>query len=403
MTTTGTITTYYVDSTGVDLGKQFVEKDYLISVYPNLIPNFKSAGLFVCGQNSNGELGDQTIIGKSSFVQTIARGNNWKYISAGRSFALGIKTDGTLWTWGRNNLGQLGDQTIVNKSSPIQTITYATDWKIAIASEQSALAIKTDGTLWTWGFNGQGQLGDNTIIHRSSPVQTVAAGTTWSDASCGLSHMMGLKTDGTLWGWGRNEVGQLGNNSITHRSSPVQTVASGTNWKQISCGQIHTMGIKYDGTLWGWGNNANGELGDNTGVRKSSPVQTVAGGTNWKQVSCGHAHTAAIKTDGTLWCWGDGTLGEIGDNNLSKRSSPVQTVANGTNWRSISCGYRNNSAIKTDGTLWVWGYNLIGALGTNDLVHRSSPVQTAAYGNTWKTLGRSVVTRSNFIIKDFEF
>ena len=129
------------------------------------------------------------------------------------------------------------------------------------------------------------------------------------------------------------------------KSSPVQTVTFSNNWKQVSCGDGHTGAIKTDGTLWFWGFNTYGELGDNTIAKKSSPVQTIAYGTNWKQVACG-GNTAAIKTDGTLWIWGDNSNGQLGDNTIISRSSPIQTIAYGQNWKQVDCGYGHTLAIK---------------------------------------------------------
>jgi alpha-tubulin suppressor-like RCC1 family protein len=161
-----------------------------------------------------------------------------------------------------------------------------------------------EGNLWAWGYNNYGQLGTGNITDYSSPVQTVASGLNWKTITCTTTQGSagGIKTDGTLWLWGDNQWGQLGDNTTTNRSSPVQTVAAGTNWKQVSMGRFNTGAIKTDGTLWLWGRNNNGQLGDNSTTQQNSPVQTIAGGTNWKQVSGG---IAAIKTDGTLWLWGD--------------------------------------------------------------------------------------------------
>jgi alpha-tubulin suppressor-like RCC1 family protein len=209
-------------------------------------------------------------------------------------------------------------------------------------------AIKTDGTLWLWGYSFEGQLGDNlNTARKSSPVQTIAGGTNWKSVACGYLHTTAIKTDGTLWTWGYNTYGQLGDNSRTHKSSPVQTVAGGTNWKSVAGGIYHTTAIKTDGTLWTWGNNTYGQLGDNTIVHRSSPVQTVSGGTNWKSVSCGGFDTTAIKTDGTLWLWGHSTDGGIGDNTAVRKSSPVQTIAGGTNWKSVSGGAYHITAISS--------------------------------------------------------
>ena len=190
--------------------------------------------------------------------------------------------------------------------------------------------------MWTWGNNYSGQLGDGTTINKSSPVQTIAGGTNWNQVSAGYDYVTAIKTDGTLWAWGDNSSGPLGDNTTIPKSSPVQTIAGGTNWKQVSAGFNNTASIKTDGTLWMWGLNSSGQLGDNTIVRKSSPVQTIAGGTNWKQVSAGFNSAAAIKTDGTLWMWGGNSKGQLGDGTRISKSSPVQTIAGGTNWKQVS-------------------------------------------------------------------
>jgi alpha-tubulin suppressor-like RCC1 family protein len=158
-------------------------------------------------------------------------------------------------------------------------------------------AIKTDGTLWTWGRNFYGQLGDNTTADKSSPIQTIASGTNWKLVAGGYSHTAAIKTDGTLWLWGRNSYGGLGDSTITPKSSPVQTVSGGTNWKLVGGGRYHTTSIKTDGTLWTWGHNQYGNLGDNTVTHRSSPIQTVSGGTNWIQVAGGGYHTVCIRDD----------------------------------------------------------------------------------------------------------
>ena len=355
---------------------------------PDILERYVGNQLWTWGDNTDGQLGDNSINPKSSPVQTVSGGTNWKQVAAGGNSTTAIKTDGTLWTWGSNTYGQLGDNSITHRSSPVQTVSGGTNWKqVSCSREDFTAAIKTDGTLWLWGWNNEGQLGDNTITSKSSPVQTVAGGTNWKQVSFGERHIAAIKTDGTLWLWGLNSSGQLGDNSITHRSSPIQTVSGGTNWKQVSCGGSHTAAIKTDGTLWTWGRNVfSGALGNNSTGNRSSPVQTVSGGTNWKQVAAGGNSTTAIKTDGTLWTWGSNTYGQLGDNSITHRSSPVQTVSGGTNWKQVSCNTRNTAAIKTDGTLWNWGDNtyFYGQLGDNTGTHRSSPVQTVSGGTNWK-------------------
>ena len=354
-----------------------------------LVEQFAGDRLWAWGLNGNGQLGDNTTVNKSSPVQTVASGTNWKQVSGGTLFAAGVKTDGSLWGWGFNSSGQLGTNTVVSPSSPVQTSLGGTNWKQVACGVAFTSVIKTDGTLWSYGTGTIGQLGDGTIVSKSSPVQTIAVGTNWKQVSCGSVHAAAIKTDGTLWTWGNNSNGQLGDSTIAHKSSPIQTTAGGTNWKQVSCGSVHAAAIKTDGTLWTWGNNSNGQLGDNTTVFKSSPIQTTAGGTNWKQVACGNGITGGIKTDGTLWNWGNNLAGQLGDNTLTQRNTPIQTVAGGTNWKNIGIGSSassNTSAVKTDGTLWIWGLNTNGQLGNNSTTNISSPIQTIAGGTNWKSV-----------------
>lgn len=350
---------------------------------------FSQGGLWGCGTNGNGQLGDGTTLSKSSPVQTVAGGIDWKEVSKGYFNSAGIKTDGTLWLWGRNDYGQLGDNTRNSTISPVMTASAGTNWKQVAMGVYHTGAIKTDGTLWLWGFNKYGQLGDSSVARKSSPVQTVAGGSDWKMVACGFYHSAAIKTNGTLWSWGQNLYGQLGDNTsgaAARKSSPVQTVAGGTTWKLVSACWYHSAGIKTDGTLWSWGNNQNGAMGDNTQVNKSSPVQTVAVGTNWKQVIAAYHTTVGLKTDGTLWTWGNNTEGQLGDGTTVAKTSPVQTVAGGTTWKLISAGVYTTAALKQNGTIWTWGNNAAGQLGDGTIVDKSSPVQTFIGGTNWKTI-----------------
>lgn len=357
---------------------------------------FTEGGLWGWGFGDVYRLGNGSITNRANPTQVGSLGANWKApATGGGATNAAIKTDGTLWLWGWNIYGQLGTGNNSNQqgaaSTPVQTISAGTNWKsVHVGNGYSVRAIKADGTLWTWGRNGNFELGDNTQLPKSSPIQTVAGGTTWKFVGGGFYHAAGIKTDGTLWMWGRNTNGSLGNGTTSQNGSPVQTVAGGNNWKLAYGGVYHTAAIKTDGTLWTWGENTNGELGDNTVVHKSSPVQTVAGGTNWKVVACGRRHNVAIKNDGTLWTWGANGNGQLGDDTRVKKSSPVQTVAGGTNWKLVAAGGYVTAAIKTDGTLWTWGYGYYGGLGNGDTTgtaSRSSPIQTSAGGTNWKLVG----------------
>jgi len=320
---------------------------------------FRDGNLFTWG---SGALGNGVSADRSTPVTTSAGGANWKQVSAGTAVAA-IKTDGTLWTWGDAGAGRLGNAVITgNRLTPVTTFAGGNNWKQVSCGYQYTAAIKTDGTLWTWGNGALGRLGNAVTTNRSTPVTTFAGGNNWKQVSCGNQHTAAIKTDGTLWTWGGGEFGSLGNAVTTNRSTPVTTFAGGTNWKEVSAGRAATSSyvaaIKTDGTLWTWGYGGQGKLGINSSPASvSTPVTTFSGGTNWKQVSCGYRHTAAIKTDGTLWTWGSPSSGVLGNavDSFSPQQVPITTFSGGTNWKQVSAGKNHTAAIKTDGTLWTWG------------------------------------------------
>jgi alpha-tubulin suppressor-like RCC1 family protein len=319
------------------------------------------------------------------------------------------KPDGTLWAWGANGYGSLGlnSPTSDDKSSPTQVGTN-TNWSLQnIGGSGNGVNItKTDGTLWTMGYNNQGELGHNNRTKYSSPTQ-VGSDTTWATSLYSImrsneGRSAAIKTDGTLWVWGYNDYGTLGlNQKAPNRpnvSSPTQ-VGTDTTWSKIDGGRAQVMmGIKTDGTLWSWGRNYAGALGLNTrDDHRSSPVQ-VGTDTTWDNVnSGGYSMSFATKTDGTGWIWGYGEYGSGGMNiNPMIRSSPVQLP--GT-WNQGSVALFSYAlATKADGTMWAWGRNRAGQLGDNTIVTRSSPIQIP--GTTWRYSWSS--TAVSYGLKDAE-
>jgi len=352
---------------------------------------FRDGNLWGWGDNINVQIGvNSTAATLSTPVTTLAGGANWKQVSCGRNHTAAIKTDGTLWVWGNNGVVQLGINNTNRRSTPVTTFSGGTNWKQVSCGGYHTAAIKTDGTLWLWGQNTNFQIGNTTNANCSTPVTTFSGGTNWKQVSCGQLHTASIKSDGTLWLWGRNAESQSGNNSFLALSTPVTTFAGGTNWAQVKSGINHTAAIKTDGTLWTWGYNGRCQLGTNATTSASTPVTTFAGGNNWKQVSAGYNHTAAVKTDGTLWIWGNNAQVQLGINsNITTVSTPVTTFAGGTNWKQVSCQLGTLSqftaAVKTDGTLWTWGYAGVNKLGINSNTgNRSTPVTTFAGGTNWK-------------------
>jgi alpha-tubulin suppressor-like RCC1 family protein len=372
-------------STGTDLGSLgWITKEYLLSVYPKIANQLITPELWLWGQNSGMQLannGAATSVGTP--ITTFSGGANWKYINSGSA----IKTDGTLWTWSG---GPLGNNTSNVTSTPITTFAGGNNW-VSLSNSIPGAAIKEDGTLWTWGTNSYGTSGTNDTTQKLTPVTTFAGGTNWKQVSCSSVHTGAIKTDGTLWVWGDNYNGQLGLNDRNARTTPVQ-LGTATNWKSIVCsGYSRTItasaAIKTDGTLWTWGLNNYGQLGDNTAISRSTPVTTFAGGNNWKQISMGISprHMIGIKTDGTLWAWGSSQFGQLGINNGNSSLTPVTTFAGGTNWKQSACGSLGVYAIKTDGTLWTWGYDANNELGVGFITNIIfTPVTTFLGGTAWK-------------------
>lgn len=318
---------------------------------------------------------------QSSPVQ-IGSSMEWKGISAGSHYTIATKTDGTLWGWGYTHNYQLGlgDNTS-HKSYPVQ-IGSDDDWLTTSTYTAHVTAIKTDGTLWAWGANNEGQLGTSDLIWYHTPVQ-VGSDTNWASIACGEDHSLAIKTDGTLYSWGKNTSGQLGQGDTVGRSFPL-TVADASGWSQVSAGSVHSAGIKNDGTLWTWGFGGSGRLGHGNTSTQVSPVK-VGTMTNWKQVSCGEWFTMAVRTDGTLWAFGSNGYGQLGTGDMYMDKSTPTQVGTDTDWDKVIAGRTHTFGIKTDGSLWAWGDNLYGGLGINDTINRDSPVRVGLLTD-WKNI-----------------
>ena len=333
--------------------------------------------------------------------------NNVEYSFSDVFVPSDIFVEGDLWVWGSRASGALGNNEASatgQKSIPITLPLVAgklgvSQWSTVFAGSSSSAAIKTDGSLWLWGENATRQLGNFGGTSRSTPITTFLGGNDWSSISIGRNHTAAIKTDGSLWLWGSSSYGQLGNfvsGATASRSTPITTFLGGNNWTSVSCGAFHTAAVKSDGSLWCWGRNNNGELGNQkTGTISSStwirstPITTFSTGLTWASVACGYQHTVAIKTDGSLWAWGYAASGNLGNANvLQSRSTPITTFSTGLTWASVTCGSNHTVALKTDGTLWTWGSNSDGQLGVNNSATRQTPVTTLIGGTNWKTLGR---------------
>ena len=319
----------------------------------------KSDGtLWGWGYNNNGLLG---VANNNTYIvtqQQVGTDSDWKTIGGGQTHTLAVKTDGTLWSWGNNDYGQLGDGSSVSVATPVR-IGSDTNWVSVAAGSIFSVGLKNNGSLWAWGYNGYGQLGDGSGVSQISPVQ-VGSASDWASVAVGSDHVLAVKTDGTLWSWGANYYGQLGNGSITGQSTPLQ-IGSDTTWQGVAAGSYHSLALKKDGSLWAWGYNSNGQLGDGTTTNGMAPVR-IGSDLNWKRIACGSFHSMAVKNNGTLWAWGDNSNGQLGNGTYIQNNTPVW-IGDEFVWADVTAGYYHSLGIKSNGSLWSWGYNYYGQLG----------------------------------------
>ena len=263
-----------------------------------------------------------------------------------------------------------------------------------------SLALKSDGTVWAWGYGRNGRLGNNSIATTAIPVQVVGPGGTGlltgvTGIAAGDTHSLALKSDGTVWAWGHGGVGQLGNNSAADSSIPVEVVGPGgtgllTGVIGISAGSGFSLALKSDGTVWGWGDNEFVQFGMGNNSSYAIPVQVVGPGgtgvmTGVTEIAAGAEHSLALKSDGTVWAWGYGFNGRLGNNSIATTAIPVQVVGHGgigvlTGVTGIAAGQGHSLALRTDGTVWAWGHGGNGGLGNNSTINSSVPVQVVGPG-----------------------
>jgi hypothetical protein len=356
----------------------FVEADERIyfsneQAWYNLIDEGKGL-LYSWGLNTFGWLGDNTTTNRSSPVSVIGGITDWCQIDSNITFFtsnfLGVRSNGTLWGWGDNSNGQRGDGTTVGRSSPVSVVGGFTDWCQVTGGDNNSHGIRMNGTLWGWGRNDPTQIagvGDNTTICRSSPVLVDGGFTDWCQVSTGNAFSAAIRRNGTMWVWGSGSDGRLGTNDTINRSSPVLISGDFTDWCQVSAGSLHSLAVRTNGTLWTWGVGTNGRLGTNNTINRSSPVSVVGGFTDWCQASVGSNHSLALRSNGTAWAWGTNSgNGPLGDGTNIPRSSPVSVVGGFTDWCQVAGASAHSLGLRTNGTLWSWGHSCNGQLGNND-------------------------------------
>ena len=291
-------------------------------------------------------------------------------ISGGDSHSLYIDNSVQTWSWGRNDYGQLGDNTIVTKRTPVAVCGNHTFCSID-GGVQHSLGVDNNGQAWSWGKNGTGQLGDNTIVTKSTPV-AVCGNHTFCSIGGGFDnlsvsrygHSFGVDNNGQVWSWGYNNSGELGDNTIVSKSTPVAVCGNHT-FCSINGGFHYSFGIDNNGQAWSWGHNYYGQLGDNTTTSKRTPV-AVCGNHTFCSIDGGEYHSLGIDNNGQVWSWGSNNDGQLGDNRSTNKCTPVAVCGNHT-FCSIGAGEYHSLGIDNNEQVWSWGSDYYGQLGDNIL------------------------------------
>ena len=328
------------------------------------------------GNNAATALLDVVVGGNFGGVRAVSAGGESSglggYPTSGHTLAL--KTDGTVWSWGTNSSGQLGVSASANVNTPVQ-VGGLTDVIAVSAGGAHSLALKADGTVWAWGSNSSGQLGagEPSSVRRNVPVM-VSGLSGVTAISAGGGHSLALKADGTVWAWGSDTSGQLGNVPSISSSVPVQA-RTDRAMVSIAAGSGHSLAVASDGTVWAWGANSSGQCGQSTIDSRVFAPSRLYSLTNFAQVSAGGNFSAALRQDGTVWAWGDNGYGQLGYYQGGSSSAYPYQATGVTDVAAIEAGSEYMLALKADGTFWGWGRNTYGMIGKGAPNNFGGPIQ----------------------------
>ncbi|MBF9224014.1 RCC1 domain-containing protein [Hymenobacter ruricola] len=365
-----------------------------------------NGSLWAWGWNFSGQLGNGSTSGLNAANPTPAATGTalvTRSLSLGLDFGLAVRGDGTLWAWGSNAFGQLGLPIAMASTTRPVRVGTATDWVMVAAGQFHSLGLRADGSLWAWGHNNFGQLGNatNNGTTNPNPTPTQVAGT-YTQVAAGAYHSLGLRADGSLYAWGWNQFGELGiaTNSGTFGPNPVPTQVAGT-YTQVAAGASHSLGLRADGSLYAWGWNHYGQLSSttNNGTDIATPTLTPVAGT-YTQVAAGGTHSLGLRADGSLYAWGSNTYGVLGSsvNINTYNPNPVPTLVAGT-YTQVAAGVQHSLGLRADGSLWAWGTNYAGQLGKGSFGPDANPTPTreVTLGTGWTTLGTGSVASFSLV------
>jgi len=355
--------------------------------------------LWCWGFNDVGQLGQGNYSQKNVPTRVPSVGNdNWVGFETASLTSCGIQSDHSLWCWGGNYYGEVNDGSVTNRTTPVR-IENGTEWAMTSSGDSHTCGLRQDGTLSCWGLNDSAQLGVATPPWSAVPRKIDIGGLDWRQIKAGTKYACGIMGNGSLWSWGRNDQGQLGQGDQQDRMNPAR-VGSFADWESVSSGKLHTCGIRRtaagQGLLYCWGANQVGEVGDNSTNMRTSP--TAVAGADWVEVVTRNIGTCGRKSDQGLWCWGYNAYGQLGlGHNQYSVKIPAQ-VSPGSKWKSIGVAVNHSCGVKDDGTLWCWGYNSYGQLGLGNNTDTNAPTQVGGLSD-WVSVvcgdGHSCGIRTN--------
>ncbi len=384
--------------------------------------------LWCWGWNIYGQLGVGIGEGNQLLPRQVGTDGDWSTVALGPENGCGVRTDGTLWCWGRNAFGMVGVGDTTTRDTPVQVGTETTWVRADPAGTAHTCGVRSDGSLWCWGLNHDGQLNTGDYVNSTVPVRTgkhiwstvgvmafgacaidtggrmwcggsdglgrdlaaplsspfeLNAQRSWTALAAGSRHVCGTATGGEQWCWGQNAGYQVGDGTTTDRSTPQQ-IGAVTTWAQRTGGAAHSCAVRTDESLWCWGTGGSGQLGLGDTTTRTAPVR-VATASAWRRIAAGStgSHTCGIGADESLWCWGAGSSGQLGTGDSADRTAPVQVGA--ARYRSVAPGGTHTCAVRTDSTLWCWGSGANGRLGLGDDSDRNVPAQVGTDAD-WLTL-----------------
>ena len=300
----------------------------------------------------------------------------WAQVSASSTLTCGVQTNRTMWCWGNNNRGQLGTSGHGVQDAPVR-VGLRAGWTQVAAGGGHACAVRSDHSLWCWGDGSSGALGTGARTTRYHPVQ-VSGGDVYTSVSGSENTECAIRTDGTLWCWGDDTYGEVGDGTTGgFVLSPAQ-VGAAADWTGVSAAAGHACGIQADGSAWCWGAGLRGELGDGAPAGSDTPAQVEGSGV-WTGISAGGPAaagvTCGIQADATLWCWGADSAGQLGDGKGPDSDVPVQVGAR-TGWRQASAAADHACALH-GGSLWCWGADADGLIGNGSATPITRPVKVS--------------------------